>query len=480
MAKDMFTPHFAGDTRELRKEIGLPITKELQYVEGYSEYSNSVTVHKVISYEIVDTYMPSGTHSLLVTLANGEKVRILGDYFAEMQNYNEDDIVYEILGKRVDIFPENYVVYDIETTGLSNKTEKIIEISAIKCRRGKIVDEFSTLVSIDKLLPKKITKLTGITDEMLNMFGVSIENAVKDFNLFIDGEILVGHNIASFDNHFIAKAFAKHKLPFKNDFVDTLYLAQKTKKFDKCSLESLSEAFAISYEGAHRAIVDCKINNEVYLRLSSLLGHEIAPVDTEIHEKEIIDEAFDTVADKLSKLCEDLVAELKLPIKGLFVNPNKNEKVKSVSICINEPPYPMFKSDVGRVFTATSILLINRATTKRDADKINVFVKLADFENVDIPRNATILPKTKDDELDHYIVQFNEKDEMLFDYASKLIKRDVKNYSTKEKSFGCCSQMIACSDARECVHANRLYSTACMYRHHLENGEIFYGVNKNV
>lgn len=68
--------------KNLRKELGLPITKTLRYMKkklgGYEEF-------EVSSLKIVDTYMPSGTHSLMITLANGEKVRILAPFFAHMQ-----------------------------------------------------------------------------------------------------------------------------------------------------------------------------------------------------------------------------------------------------------------------------------------------------------------------------------------------------------------------------------------------------------
>lgn len=78
----VFTSLSESDTRELRKSLGLPIFKPLRYMKkadtGWQEID-------VINYEIVDTYQPSGTHSFVVTTVNGEKVRILQDYFVEMQ-----------------------------------------------------------------------------------------------------------------------------------------------------------------------------------------------------------------------------------------------------------------------------------------------------------------------------------------------------------------------------------------------------------
>lgn len=81
MAKD-FIPLNDNDTKELRKEIGLPVTKQLVYWRKDNAVWNS---YVVTNYEVVDTYEPSKSHSLKVLLANGEEVRILADYFSDMQ-----------------------------------------------------------------------------------------------------------------------------------------------------------------------------------------------------------------------------------------------------------------------------------------------------------------------------------------------------------------------------------------------------------
>ena len=478
--KETFIPICEQDTKELRKEIGLPVTKGLQYVEGFSDFSPTKIIRKIVAYEVVDKYMPSGTYSLLITLEDGEKKRILAPYLVEMQAYSED-VDYTIDGKRIEGFPEDYVVYDIETTGLSSKTEKIIEISAVRCRKGEVVSEFSRLISIDKMLSKKITKLTGITDEMLMMYGVPLSQAIDEFYDFIGKDTLVGHNISTFDNHFVAKAAALNRKSFENDYIDTLYTAKKyIKEATSHSLEHLSEIFGISYEGAHRALQDCKINNEIYLRIAKIAGHEIVPVDTEIKKTTVADEIFDNVALKLEDMCKILSEEMKLPLNGLVVRDNNSEKFRSVSICTNEPPYPCTKEDLGKIFILTSLVLVSRASTKKDADKIEVFVRVDDLAKTEVPKSATVIEKYKDGELANYIVQFNERDDSLVDYVRQLAYHGVKGYRTKETSFGCCSKFEACSDARECLHVNRLYATACKYRYNLEGGKIFYGKNKNI
>lgn len=490
MAKE-FIPICDIDTRELRKEIGLPITKELQYVEGFGVYSEHKIIKKIVSYEIADVYMPSGAKSLLITLENGEKIRILGDYLVEMQSYSEEVkepktiqkyiVEPEVLGRRLNSFPKDYVVYDIETTGLKNNSDKIIELSAIKCVNGEVVDEYSKLVAIDTLIPKGIEKLTGITDKMLNTYGVTLEEAVKGFCDFVGNSILIGHNIASFDNHFISKAYAMFGILFKNDFVDTLYPSKKyIKGLDNYKLESMSKAFGISYEGAHRALVDCKINNEVYLRIAKLAGKTIKDVDAEIRYDKQEDAVFDNVVQELNIMTDELVKELKLPYKGIIVRNNEAVKYRSISVCANEPPYPVLEEDLGKPFVLTSLVLVNRPSTQKDSDKINVFVRFYDLDKTQIPDSAEVIEKTKDEEVSHYIVQFNEHDDNLISYVRQLTIIGIKEYRSKASSFGCCSHFIECSDAKECIHTNKLYSTSCIYRRHLEAGEIFYGKNANI
>jgi hypothetical protein len=81
MAKE-FIPLNDNDTKELRKELGLPVTKQLVY---WRKENLDWLSYPVSNYVVCDTYMPSNTHSLLITLESGEEIRILADFFADMQ-----------------------------------------------------------------------------------------------------------------------------------------------------------------------------------------------------------------------------------------------------------------------------------------------------------------------------------------------------------------------------------------------------------
>lgn len=171
-------------------------------------------------------------------------------------------------GQSVIFFPDDYVCVDIETTGLSYKTEEIIELSAVKVKNGSAISEYSVLINPLKHIPSKISKLTGITDDMVMSADV-IENVLGSFIEFIGDLTIVGHNIASFDMPFISVAAQRAKCTIGNDYIDTLRLAKKILSLESYSLENLSEHYNVSYEGAHRALRDCYITFECFEKLKA-------------------------------------------------------------------------------------------------------------------------------------------------------------------------------------------------------------------
>ena len=159
----------------------------------------------------------------------------------------------------------NYVIFDLETTGLDTEQDAIIEISALKVKGGEIVDEYSTLVNPGIHIPYEASCVNGIVDDMVKDAPI-IEEALKGFIAFIGNEVLVGQNIKRFDLKFIQRdAVRFFGKPVNNDYVDTLFLAQRyLPELDSHSLESLADYYDISYDGAHRALSDCHINKKVY------------------------------------------------------------------------------------------------------------------------------------------------------------------------------------------------------------------------
>lgn len=175
-------------------------------------------------------------------------------------------------GKRLSQYVGDYVVFDLETTGIRPGFDKIIEISAVKVRSHKAADQYSTLVDPQMHIPEAATAVNGITDEMVKG-APRIEEAVQDFLRFIGDDILVGHNIHTFDMNFICDAAMKVLgTEIANDYIDTLYLSRKClPQLSHHRLSDISEYFHISTAGAHRALNDCIMNQECYERLGELL-----------------------------------------------------------------------------------------------------------------------------------------------------------------------------------------------------------------
>ena len=161
--------------------------------------------------------------------------------------------------------PNDYVVVDIETTGLSSTENEIIEIAAIRYRNGAETERFSQLVGTDSTLPLFISGLTGITKSML-AGRPRIHEVIRSFSEFIGDDILIGHNIASFDSSFINQAYMQHLgKELSNSCVDTIRLFRKLYPDARIrSLEWLAEHYDVPYENAHRGASDCEITHACY------------------------------------------------------------------------------------------------------------------------------------------------------------------------------------------------------------------------
>lgn len=170
-------------------------------------------------------------------------------------------------GNSLLMFPDNYIVIDIETTGLSPKYDSIIELCAQKYINRKLDSTYSTLVNPGFPIEDFITSLTGITNQMLYT-APEIKSVISDYANFIGKDILVGHNV-NFDINFIYDSFeACLSRPLENDFVDTLRLVRRLHQdWKNNSLQNISEKYGLSYDGGHRAAFDCQLTHSVLEKL---------------------------------------------------------------------------------------------------------------------------------------------------------------------------------------------------------------------
>lgn len=163
------------------------------------------------------------------------------------------------------IFPDTYVIVDIETTGFNPKIDEIIEIGAVKVCDNKITSIFQSLVHPRNPINTYITKLTGITNDMV-VEANPIEDVLESFISFIGHAVLVGHNV-NFDVNFLYDHYEAHLHHYlNNDFIDLKELF-RIKKHSGDTFKPTCEKCAIQNTNAHRALSDCLATNNLYQSL---------------------------------------------------------------------------------------------------------------------------------------------------------------------------------------------------------------------
>ncbi len=174
-------------------------------------------------------------------------------------------MIYGVEGYLVDdCMHDEYIVFDLETTGLDSSVEKITEIGACRVRGGKIVDKFQTFVNPEKHIPDEITKLTGISDDMVKD-APKLPKALNDFITFCGNyPTLVAHN-ARFDCSFIDAALKCTNTQFDYRSIDTVVLCKKAfPELAKVKLNIVAEHLGFDDFNHHRAIDDAVMLSRIF------------------------------------------------------------------------------------------------------------------------------------------------------------------------------------------------------------------------
>ncbi|PUU95298.1 PolC-type DNA polymerase III [Halanaerobium sp.] len=164
-----------------------------------------------------------------------------------------------------------FIVFDLETTGLNPSQHEIIEIGAVKIKNGEKIDEFKSFINPGVKIPAKITEITGINDRMV-ADAPDLEAVINDFVNFAGDGVLVAHN-ADFDYGFIRTALEKLEIE-KDDYtvLDTLGLARALVKDSKNhKLNTLAKYFGVDLENHHRALDDAAATAEVLFNLLEII-----------------------------------------------------------------------------------------------------------------------------------------------------------------------------------------------------------------
>ncbi len=200
-----------------------------------------------------------------------ELIKILHGCEGYYVNDVDDRIV--VHGTQDMAFDEEFVAFDLETTGLSSRTDRIIEIGAVILKNGKEVDRFQTFVDPERPLEKKIVELTGITDEMLQG-APKIEEVLAKFLDFIGGRVLVAHN-SDFDTGFIRAECARLGYEYNYTAADTLILSQNLlSHLNKFKLNIVANALSLPDFNHHRAADDAMTCGLVMAHLMKKLEEE--------------------------------------------------------------------------------------------------------------------------------------------------------------------------------------------------------------
>lgn len=255
------------DTAE-EKRVELHLHTQMSAMDGMTSASDLVSTaarwgHKAVA--ITD----HGNVQAFPEAANAAKKHGIKIIYG-VEAYLVSDSVPIVYGEAAGDLDGEFVVFDLETTGLSPTGDAITEIGAVKLKNGEEVGRFETFVNPERHIPEKITELTHITDDMVKDAPV-ISQAIRDFYDFVGSAALVAHN-AGFDTSFIRAAANANGLDFTFPYIDTLELSRTLVKDTKNhKLGTLTKYFDIKLENAHRACDDAAATAMLFLKLCDIL-----------------------------------------------------------------------------------------------------------------------------------------------------------------------------------------------------------------
>ena len=220
--------------------------------------------HKAIAitdYSVVHSY-PAAYKTVKKLSKDDDKMKVI--FGCEM--YMIDDEALMITNpkdKKID--EEEFVVFDIETTGLNSHFNKIIEIGAVKIKAGRIIDRYSQLINPGISIPYHITEITSITNEQVAN-QPKIDEAIEKFVEFVGDAVLVAHN-APFDMGFIKRDIKEYlNINLENSVIDTLQMARDLfPDLKKYGLGDLNKVLGLALENHHRAVDDSQATANMFI-----------------------------------------------------------------------------------------------------------------------------------------------------------------------------------------------------------------------
>ena len=210
-----------------------------------------------------------------------------------------------------------YCVLDLETTGLSFRTEKITEVGIMKIKNGEVIDSFETFVNPEKPIPPKVVEVTNITDDMVKD-APKIEEVFPKILEFVGDSVLVAHN-ADFDIGFLKHNASILNLKLENTSLDTLRLAKDLfPDFKKYKLGIIADKLGITVDVAHRALDDVKTTVQVFNVMMNMLKEKGAKTVDDIDKVLVSDELKKEAYKKLPSYHAIILAKDYVGLKNLY------------------------------------------------------------------------------------------------------------------------------------------------------------------
>ena len=232
-----------------------PTKKLVKQAAAWGHKAIAITDHGVV--QAFPDAMDAGKANNIKVLY-GVEGYLVEDNLPVIQNANDKDL------------SQTFVVFDLETTGFSNKNDKITEIGAVKVENFKVVDRFSELINPEKDISYKVQELTGITNDLIKD-KPTIEEILPKFVDFIGDSVLVAHN-ANFDMGFMQQKCREQNIEFKNTSVDTLTLARTLlPHMKRFRLNLIAKELGIPLLNHHRAVDDAEATAHIFIKFLEML-----------------------------------------------------------------------------------------------------------------------------------------------------------------------------------------------------------------
>lgn len=255
-------------------------------------------------------------------------------------------------------------VFDFETTGLNSKEHEIIQVGAIKYRNEKIIDSYESLIKPSSPISPKITKLTGITNEMV-VDAPLPKDLLTDLHNFIRGETLVAHN-APFDMRFLLEKSKQHQITHeKFKVIDTLRLSREyihsTSNHKLATLKKYLKVDALS----HNSIEDCRVTGVLYYHCKNIVDSKPG-----YHNGKHYTEYVENIKE---------MKRANLNVEAINLLLNLVDEVEAESKANNHSPAPWYYEQLAILYRKE----------KRNNDEISILNRYFDFcEQYSIPNGA--------------------------------------------------------------------------------------------